>query len=278
MNQFGGNWTQQKIEMVVAYAKAYLIILNKYPKYKPLYFDGFAGSGDIYKNEETDLEVIKGTAIRILEINEPISFDTYYFVEKDEKNKIELENIIKQNFPQKRTYVVAEDCNKKLQSMANYLKGHSECRVLAFIDPYGMSLDWCSIECLKSLGIDLWILVPTGMGINRLLKKDGNISDAWLEKLERFLGLTKEVILDHFYKESKRLTLFGEETIIAKEENAIVKAADLYRKRLNTVFKFVSEPFAMKNSTNSIMYHFMMATNNKTAIKIANDVIKPKYN
>ena len=277
MNQFGGNWTQQKIEMVVAYAKAYLIIMNKYPHYKPLYFDGFAGSGDIYKNEETDLEVIKGTAIRILEINEPKSFDTYYFVEKDEKNKIELEKIIKQDFSKKRTHVVAEDCNVKLSSMANYLKAHNEYRVLAFIDPYGMSLDWSSIECLKNLGIDLWILVPTGIGINRLLKKDGKISDAWLEKLERFLGLTKETILNHFYKESKRLTLFGEETIVEKEQNAIQKAGILYRERLNTIFKFVSESFVMRNSTNSIMYHFMMATNNASALKIANDVIKPKY-
>lgn len=277
MNQFGGNWTQQKIEMVVAYAKAYLIIMNKYPQYKPLYFDGFAGSGDIYKNEETDLEIIKGTAIRILEIDEPISFDTYYFVEKDEKNKVELEKTIKQDFPNKKTHVVAEDCNKKLRSMATYLKEHNEYRVLAFIDPYGMSLDWSSIECLKNLGIDLWILVPTGMGINRLLKKDGKISDAWLEKLERFLGLSKDLILNHFYKESKLLTLFGEETTIAKEENAITKAGDLYRERLSSVFKFVSDPFIMKNSTNSVMYHFMMATNNKTAIKIANDVIKPKF-
>ena len=39
--------------------------------------------------------------------------------------------------------------------MATYLKEHNEYRVLAFIDPYGMSLDWSSIECLKNLGIDL---------------------------------------------------------------------------------------------------------------------------
>lgn len=122
MNQFGGNWTQQKIEMVVAYAKAYLIIMNKYPRYKPLYFDGFAGSGDIYKNDDTDLEVIKGTAIRILEIDEPKSFDTYYFVEKNENNKIELEKIILQGFSEKKTFVVAEDCNVKLQNLAEYLK------------------------------------------------------------------------------------------------------------------------------------------------------------
>lgn len=123
----------------------------------------------------------------------------------------------------------------------------------------------------------MWILVPTGMGINRLLKNDGKISDAWIEKLKRFLGLSKEEILNHFYKEAKRLTLFGEETLFEKEKNAIQKAGILYSERLKTVFAFVSESFVMKNSTNSIMYHFMMATNNATALKIANDVIKPKY-
>jgi three-Cys-motif partner protein len=60
MNQFGGEWTKQKIEIVVAYAKAYLTIMNKYPQFKCLYFDGFAGSGDIYKDNETDIEIIKG--------------------------------------------------------------------------------------------------------------------------------------------------------------------------------------------------------------------------
>ncbi len=277
MNQFGGNWTQQKIDMVVAYAKAYLIIMNQYPRFKILYFDGFAGSGDIYKNEETDIEGIKGAAIRILEISQPKPFDVYYFVEKNETNKRELEKVIKQNFPTYQTHVVAEDCNNKLLSMADFLRKNSNYRVLAFIDPYGMAVDWASIEALKGLGIDLWILVPTGIGVNRLLKKDGKISEAWLQKLESFLGLPKENILNHFYKESKLLTLFGEETMIQKEQNAVDKAAALYKERLNTVFQFVSEPFVMKNSTNSIMYHFMMATNNKTALKIANDVIKPKY-
>lgn len=79
MNHFGGDWTKQKIEMVVDYAKAYLTIMNKYPQYKTLYFDGFAGSGLIKKEQ---IEVIKGAAIRILEIDSPKIFDMYYFVEK----------------------------------------------------------------------------------------------------------------------------------------------------------------------------------------------------
>ena len=161
--------------------------------------------------------------------------------------------------------------------MAEFLKRNKDYRVLAFVDPYGMFVDWTSIEALKGLGIDLWILVPTGMGVNRLLKKDFNISEAWLLKLEKFLGLPRKEILDYFYKRKSTFTLFGEETMVEKEKDAIEKAGELYLKRLNEVFQFVSEPFKMKNSTGTLMYHFIMASNNKTAQKIANDIIKPKY-
>jgi hypothetical protein len=63
-----------------------------------------------------------------------------------------------------------------------------------------MSVNWSSIEKLKGLGIDLWMLIPTGIGVNRLLKKDGNLSEAWVKKLETFLGINREKIMDTFYK------------------------------------------------------------------------------
>lgn len=277
MNQSGGDWTEQKIEMIVSYTKAYLVIMNKYPQFKTIYFDGFAGSGDINKEEANEIEIIKGAAIRILEIDSPKIFDLYYFVELKETNKLSLENLINIKFPDRKRNVVCEDCNVKLTSMANFLNKNLNYRALAFIDPYGMSVDWSSIEKLKNLGIDMWILVPTGIGVNRLLKIDGKISDAWLEKLEKFLGLSREEIKRKFYREQTVNTLFGQETTVEKEKNAIVKIGELYKERLNTIFKFVSDSYAMKNSTNSIMYHFMMATNNPTALKIANDIIKPKY-
>ena len=276
MNLFGGDWTQQKIEIVVEYAKAYLTIMNSYPQFKCLYFDGFAGSGNIYNDDEIDFEVIKGAAIRILEINIPKSFDVYYFVELDIQNKIELENTIRAKFPDRKSHVVSDDCNNRLISMASFLNQRKNFRTLAFIDPYGMALKWSSVEILKELGIDLWILVPTGIGMNRLLKRNGDIRDAWLIKLELSLGLSREEIKKYFYKSKTIQTLFGEETSISKEEKAIQKAANLYKARLNEIFKFVSQPLELKNSTGSIMYHFMMASNNSSAFKIANDIIK-KY-
>ncbi len=275
MNEFGGNWTENKIEIVVKYAKAYLQVMKDRKYWNLLYFDGFAGSGDI-STDEVDVDVMKGTATRILEIKDPREFDIYYFVEKDINLKTQLEESVK-NFNKKQAFVVCDDCNARMKTMSEYLKKNKNTKALAYIDPYGMSVNWDSIQSLKSLDIDIWILVPTGIELNRLLKRNGDISDAWLLKLEKFLGLNSETIKNHFYKTRTELTLFGESKIIEKEEDAVDKAALLYKARLNEVFKFVSEPFVMRNSSNSIMYHFMMATNNSTALKIANDVIKPYF-
>lgn len=275
MNHFGGDWTKQKIEMVVDYAKAYLTIMNKYPQYKTLYFDGFAGSGLIKKEQ---IEVIKGAAIRILEIDSPKIFDMYYFVEKNDNNKTLLEQTILKEFSDRVCHIVNEDCNNKIVSMAEFLKRNNNYRVLAFTDPFGMSLNWSSVESLKGLGIDLWILIPTGIGVNRLLNNTGNIPDEWYDKLEIFLGIKRDDIKKRFYKEVTTKDLFGD--IFSqdfKDARTIHKINDLYRERLGTVFKYVSEAFVLKNSTNSIMYHFLMATNNKAALKIANDIIRPKF-
>lgn len=282
MNTFGGNWTENKIEILVEYAKAYLTIMNKYAKpsgWKLMYFDGFAGSGLIVKEKNDHRREIVGAARRIIEIEEPMPFDEYYFVEMDKENMKDLEQNTKIAFPKKKIYTVTEDCNIKLLSLAKFLsspKGKSY-KILAFIDPCGMQLKWSAIEPLKKLSIDVWILVPTGMGVSRLLKKNGNISDAWLNKLEIFLGMERNEILEFFYKEQEVQTLFGPETIVTKEQKAIEKSAELYRNRLSTVFDFVSETYVLKTDANTTLFHFLMASNNEKAHKIANDIVK-KYN
>lgn len=279
MKGFGGNWTEKKIEILVEYAKAYLTIMNKYRYWRLLYFDGFAGAGMIYKDNKIDIWVTIGAARRIVEIDSPISFDQYYFIEKNSKNAKELSKKTKEAFPQKKISIKVGDCNNELKRLAKYLKteGDKKYRVLAYIDPCGMELEWSSIKELKGTKIDLWILVPTGLGVNRLLKRDGDISDSWLRRLVTFLGLSEHEIKEYFYKEKTELTLFGEVTNRAKETNAISKSAELYEKRLKEIFDYVSEPFVLQNNKGTTMYHLFMASNNKTALKIANDIIK-KYN
>jgi three-Cys-motif partner protein len=279
MNNFGGNWTKHKIEILVEYAQSYLTIMNIYAdknNWKLLYYDGFAGSGLILK-EDNEEDAIIGAARRIIEISQPRSFDEYYFVEKDEDNFNNLELHTKKAFPNKLIHTVMEDCNNKLSSMSNFLrKKGNKHKVLAYIDPCGMQVKWKSLEILRDLPIDMWILIPTGMGVNRLLRRDGRISEAWVAKLEEFLGLSEKEILEHFYTKTQVLTLFGEETVINKEANAIDKSIKLYKERLSNLFKFVSEPYPLKNSMNNTLYHFIMVSNNKSAVDIADDIIR-KY-
>jgi len=277
MNFFGGDWTKLKIEILVEYAGAYLKIMKDRAYYKLLYFDGFAGSGFIIKDRQVGVELTVGAARRIIEIDEPRPFDVYYFVEKDRRNFELLKSNTKDIFPNKEIYPVLEDCNKKLLDLSNYLRNpkNKNVRTLAYIDPCGMQVEWRSIENLRNLPIDMWILVPTGMGVNRLLKKDGDITMAWLDKLEVFLGLPKTEIKSLFYTSTP--TLFENIKFVDKVDKAIEKSAEIYKNRLKEVFKYVTEPFELKNQTNSIMYHLFLASNNKIAIKIGNDIVK-KYN
>lgn len=283
MNNFGGNWTTDKIEILVEYAKAYLVIMNIHAKkynWELMYFDGFAGSGLIVKQLDDYRTEIIGAARRIIEIDHPISFDRYYFVELSADKCAELKKNTKDVYTHKTIHVVSEDCNKKLHDMANFLNSSEGKRhkVLAFIDPFGMQLEWESIQALQSTqSVDMWILIPTGMGVNRLLKKDGNLSDGWLHRLEKFLGMHRNDIMKYFYTEKEEYTLFGVEKKLTKEERAIEKSAELYAQRLNTVFKYVSFPYILKTHENKTLFHFLMASNNRDAIKIANDIVK-KYN
>ncbi|HRO41512.1 MAG TPA: three-Cys-motif partner protein TcmP [Flavipsychrobacter sp.] len=277
MNKFGGDWTKIKIEILVEYAKAYLTIMKDRSYFQLMYFDGFAGSGFIIKDKKIDIDITIGAARRIVEIDEPRPFDTYYFVEKDTKNFELLKENTQEAFPKKKIHTVCEDCNKKIVDLGNFLRDpkNKNVRTLAYIDPCGMQVEWRSIESLRYLPIDMWILVPTGLGVNRLLKKNGQISDAWLEKLEMFLGLSRDQIEKTFYKKSA--TLFEDFALIEKERNAIDNSAKLYKSRLNEVFEYVSKPYELRNSSNSVMYHLFLTSNNKTAEKIGSDIVK-KYN
>lgn len=82
MNNFGGKWTLNKIEVFNKYLKAYMQILKNYPNWPLVYFDGFAGSGEIQTSYD-DIDLMEGVALQVLSLKQPLSFDTFYFVEKD---------------------------------------------------------------------------------------------------------------------------------------------------------------------------------------------------
>ncbi len=143
---------------------------------------------------------------------------------------------------------------------------------MLFLDPYGMQVEWQTIEAIaRSQAIDLWLLFPHGIGVNRLVTRSGAIPDGWLHRLDVMFGTTDWI--DTFYRVEPQLGLFGPDaTMLVKERVEVI--ARYFVDRLKTVFPAVaSNPRILRNSSGNPMYLFCFAAANPLAHKIANDVL-----
>lgn len=285
-DKWGGPWTEKKLDAFCKYVKSYLLIMQKNPFWKLIYFDGFVGSGEIKKKEAAELykqlqiteeeeQVYKGSAERILEITEPRCFDHYYFIDKNKSSLETLEKRLRSlSSSDEKSLVFKEgDANKWLIELGNALKSNKKYAALVFLDPFGMQINWESIAALKGTRSDVWILLPTGVIVNRLLDKKGELPLS--TKLEEFFGISKEEIHQSFYKKVTQQTIFGEEIdSISKVSRPIEKIAELYANRLKTIWEHVTDkPLRLENTHGTPLFHFVFASNNKAAKNIANDII-----
>ena len=299
---WGGKWTEEKLDAFEKYVKAYLTIMNANRDtygWKLLFFDGFAGSGSRTAKEDTDevrgalelfgkeinpedFTVYQGAAERVVQIEGQgvRSFDQYFFVDKSKENCDALEEKLNSYQTAGKRHHLHMDANKAVRMLGNTLRKYNGVKALAFLDPFGMQIDWATIETLKGLSVDLWILVPTGVIINRLLERKVDLEKGFIhaDKLESFFGMPQEDIRKFFYRETQVQTLFGdEETIITKAENSIRKIAELYVDRLKGVFdNVVEEPLVLYNSQNVPIYHLVFTAKNKIASKIAQEIIRKR--
>ena len=201
-------------------------------------------------------------------------FNYYYFIDKQECSIQKLEQKLhsKLDLSNKKVSFRAGDANLMILELAKAMKS-KKYAALVFLDPFGMQINWKSIESLRDTRTDIWILIPTGVIINRLLDKRGELK--FEDKLETFFGLSIEEIKSIFYKKSTYKTLFGDEEIITKVSEPIGKIAKLYSQRLNTIWKYVTEmPLRLDNRNGVPIFHFVFASNSPSALKIANQIIK----
>jgi three-Cys-motif partner protein len=287
---WGGSWTEQKLDVFEKYVKAYLTIMNRHRGNKRLiYFDAFAGSGtrDVqqptpetqsllegFPITEDEVDVYRGSAERVISISLN-GFDYYYFVETDDNSRNNLEarlNALDSDNKLRAIYRKG-DANYWISQMANAMQKDKTLYSLTLLDPFGMQVDWNSIAKLKGTNTDLWLLIPTGVIINRLLDRDGLLTH--IDKLVSHLGLSEDEIRDEFYRQKPvEHGLFGDVNAISKIEQPIRHITELFINRLKTLFPHVTEkPLEMCNSKNCPIYHFAFASNNETAVKIANQII-----
>ncbi len=291
--RFGGNWTQEKLERVRKYLHAYTTIFAQNPrakKLKPIYVDAFAGSGyrtGVRKESSTlglfpefveaDTQAfIKGSARIALEVDPP--FKGYLFIEQDQDYAQELQKL-KQEFSDKAAIIeiVESDANTYLKQWCANMDWNAT-RAVLFLDPYGMQVDWTVIDAIAATkSIDLWILFPIGMAVNRLLTTGGPPPEEWRQALTRIFGT--EEWQKAFYGIENNLDLFGEEMTQHVKLADFNKIGQFFVDRLKTIFAGVADkPLPLMNSRNNPLYLLCFASGNPkgapTAIRIANDILK----
>lgn len=284
--QFGGSWTDRKLQCVGKYLRAYATLMRK-QAFRFAYIDAFAGTGyrkrkrrvdDLQMTfpelaEEDTRHFVKGSARVALETTP--HFDKYIFIEKSAERCAELERL-RQEFPHldESILVVQADANAALLDRCD--KPWSRHRAVVFLDPYGMEVRWETVQALAHTnGVDLWYLFPLGVAVNRLLKKDGSIDEAIAHRLD-------ELFRTHdwykaFYETGTLHELFGERTVRLKA--ADFRAISIYFvERLATEFPGVApNPLPLFNSKNIPLYLLCFASANKAgspiALKIAQHIL-----
>lgn len=284
--EWGGPWTEKKLDAFSKYVSAYLTIMSKYPYWKTIYFDGFAGCGNrkehcnspLYQQlflTSEDERVYKGAAERVLTLPNNLSFDYHYFVDLKAEHLGKLKEKLSALQKTKKTPFQYRDgdANQRLLELSQALKIKKSLAALVLLDPFGMQINWDSIASFKNTRSDIWILIPTGVIVNRLLDKECKLKN--LNKLQSFFGLNEEEIKTYFYRKETYQTLFGETEIVSKISNPIESIAVLYAERLKTVWSHVTEkPLRLENSRGVPIFHFVFASNNQYAVKIAKQIIK----
>jgi len=226
--------------------------------------------------QEEPQRLLDGSARLALQTDPP--FDRYIFIERSPARCTQLESL-RAEFPDcaDRIDIQQGDANKRLQELCGKDKNWSAHRAVLFLDPYGMQVEWKTIEAIASTkAIDLWLLFPLGIGVNRLLTKSGDIPESWRERLNLLLGT--EDWYDEFYKVETTPTLFG------ADQERVVKATmetmgRYFNDRLKGVFAgVVDEPGVLRNSSNNPLYLLCFAVGNERgkniALRIAEHLLK----
>jgi len=287
-HRFGGDWTTAKLEVLKGYLEGYTHALKNTSFIKG-YIDAFAGTG--YRDggrdnaedlglllpdlaEEEPQKLLDGSARLALKIDP--RFDKYIFIERSAKRCAELD-ALKQEFPDKAVDIEVRqgDANQEIQDLCD--KDWSSHRAVLFLDPYGMQVEWATIEAVaETKAIDLWLLFPLGIGVNRLLKKSGDIPEAWRARLNVLLGT--EDWYDEFFNIKVERDLFGNE--LERVEKASLETIGRYfNDRLKTIFEgVVEQPGVLKNRKNCPLYLFCFAVGNQggkdIALRIASHLLK----
>lgn len=267
-HEFGGVSTDLKLSLVEGYLRAFTTALSG--KFSELwYIDAFAGTGErtvrlpgregdlLEDRVEESLDRRRGSARIAIDVVPP--FDRLVFMEKRPRHYAALHEL-KASHPNRSINIIEGDANEAIISGIEW-DGWKRTRAVMFLDPYGMSVEWKTLEAIRSTeAIDVWYLVSLAGLFRQAARRADALDESKRAALTRMLGTADWE--SAWYKRTQREDLFGEiDEVHARI--ADVEAIEAYvGERLRTLFPKVLPPLRLRNSRGISQFALYFAISN----------------
>jgi three-Cys-motif partner protein len=261
-----GPWSEIKLEILQKYAAAYSRILAARERdgaiRKHLYVDAFSGTGVVLLRRT--LDVVPGSALRVLQVDPP--FSEYHLIDLDGDKSDALRTL---TGGEPTVHVYTGDANQiileKVLPRCRYEDRH---RALCLLDPYSLEIDWTVVRALgRARTVEIFYnFMIHDANRNVLWRNPDRVSEAQRLRMDKVWG-------DRSWRETlydRTPGLFG--PIESKKGNEAIAAA--FRERLRTVagFAYVPAPIALRSTTGAVIYYVYFASPNRTGAKIVREI------
>ncbi|MCX8476596.1 MAG: three-Cys-motif partner protein TcmP [Sphingomonas sp.] len=290
-HRFGGVWTEIKLKALTEYLDFYQNAL-KNQGFETWYIDAFAGTGDrhaelqrggIFEGQPIEKveEILDGSARKALKIRPP--FNHYWFTEQH-AGRAETLTALKAEFPQDISVRTGE-ANLELRTLFASRPWSADPRAglqrgVVFLDPYGMSVDWRTLETLAATKrVDVWYLFPRKAVVQQLARDIRGVDEGKRRKLAQIFG-SDEWEEEFYQSRPVQGGLFDPTPVETKGRVATPEQISLFaRKQLNKLFCYVSEPIPLIVN-GSDFFELYCLSNNPPAIALINrgvEHVRRKY-
>lgn len=276
-HEFGGPWTEVKLDAIGEYSKFFTVALRN-QDFELWYIDAFAGTGSRTAKHETGglleggpigvrEEILAGSARRAIEV-QPI-FHHLVLMDRRPSHYRALCALAAEH-PSRDIRVLKGDANDKIHEVisAPPWRSHPRAwaqRALVFLDPYGMTVRWPTLEALAATKrADVWYLVNLKGVVQQLAHDHAALDEVKRRSLSEFFGTPKWE--GEFYKFSEGNSDLFSAMCPERGQRAATKedVAGYYRQRLGTLFGYVSTPLSLRVKAQDDYFQLYCMSNNES--------------
>jgi three-Cys-motif partner protein len=285
-HEFGGQHTELKLSIIEGYLRAFTTALR--PHFKNLwYIDAFAGTGSrTVRTERKGASLVEAPADEVVErrrgsaqiaIDTQPFFDFLVFIEKNKNYVAALNDLAAHNL-QRQIVVAEEDANTALRRLVANNRWDDK-RAVVFLDPYGMEVEWSTLEVIASTqAIDVWFLFPLAGLFRQATRRLTDIDQYKRAALTRMFG--SSAWEEELYPVGDA-DLFG--AIPERRRDLNPSGLEAYvQSRLSTVFGKVLKPLALPVHKSPQMFSLILCISNESneaiglATRIGSHLLDPK--